>query len=399
MNEYQKFIKKVFSLQRLKPKLNLSDILKANAFLGFPNKNFKSIHVAGTNGKGSVATKIAYALTYSGYKTGLYTSPHILSYRERIAIDGQYISKNEVIEIFKDLFKLRKKIGVNLSFFEITTLLAFVYFYKKKIDFAVIETGLGGRLDATNIIIPVISVITSIGFDHTNILGNTLEAIAEEKAKIIKFGVPVVVGAKAHFKTIIKEAKVNKSELYFVKNKNRFFDIQNQEIAKKALTVLAKNYPLKKEAISKGLKIRTKARFEILKNLGPKALLYDVAHNVDAFLELKKALNLFYPNEKVRVILGFSKFKDIEGCVKIIMNFANFIHVISANNKRAVCQKEIEKVLIKFNFLKYQIINDTKKTFVLAKTLAQKNNELLLICGSFYVVNEAKVYLQKLILE
>ncbi len=401
MNEYQKLREKLFSLVTVEPKskYRLDNVLKANACLDYPDKKFKSIHVAGTNGKGSVTTKVAYALTYGGYKTGLYTSPHILSHRERIAIDGEYISKEDTTQILKELFKLQKELQIYLSFFEITTLLAFVYFSRKKVDFAVIETGLGGRLDATNIIKPVISVITTITYDHTNILGNTLEEIAYEKAQIIKPGIPIVLGPKAIFNPIINNAKLNKSQIYYAKNKKGFYDIQNQEVAKTVLKILAEKYPLKKIAISKGLKVRPKGRFEVLTNLGPKAVIYDVAHNVDGFLELKKALNLFYPNEKIRMILGFSKFKDIEGCVEIIKTFAHFIHVISADNIKAVAQKEIQNALIKSKFSKYQIEEDTKKAIDFAKNQSKKNNEILLICGSFYVVYEGKIHLQKLTLD
>lgn len=399
MNEYQKLRDKLFSLVTLGPKLRLDNVLKANEALNNPDKTFKSIHIAGTNGKGSVTTKIAYALTYSGYKTGLYTSPHISSHRERIAIDGEYISKNEMSEILSELFKLQKKLDIYLSFFEMTTLLAFVYFSRKKVDFAVLETGLGGRLDATNIVTPIVSVITTITYDHMNILGNSLEEIANEKAQIIKPNVPIILGPKAKFDSIIKNANLNSSPIYYAKSKKGFYDFQNQEIAKTALNIISKKFSLKKTAISKGLKVRPKGRFEIITNLGPKAIIYDVAHNEDGFFELKKALKIFYPKEKIRVILGFSKFKDIDSCIEIIKTFAHFVHVISANNFKAVPQEEIQKSLIKCKFSSYQIEKDTKKAFKLSKDLANKNNEILLVCGSFYVVNEGKIYLQNLIIE
>lgn len=393
MNEYQRLKKKLFSLVSAKPKLKLDNIVKANAYLNYPNGDFKSIHIAGTNGKGSVATKVAYGLSFSGYKTGLYTSPHILSHRERIAIDGKSISKKDTVCILKELFGLAKELKIDLSFFEILTLLAFLYFSKKKVDFAVIETGLGGRLDATNIITPIISVITSISFDHTNILGNTLEAIANEKAQIIKPNVPVVLGPKANLKPIIKKAKINNSLIYLVAYESSFYDLENQKVAKTVFEVFVQKYFIEKKNITKALKIRPKGRFEVLTTLGPKAVIYDVAHNVDAFLELKKALNIFFPGEKIRVILGFSKFKDIEGCLKIVNTFAHFIHVISVNNIKAISAEEIQKVLLKLNFLNFQVENDIKKAISVAKNLVKKNNEVLLICGSFYVVNEVKLHL------
>lgn len=396
MNEYQRLREKLFSLVTVQPKLRLENMAQANAALNFPDKSFKSIHVAGTNGKGSVTTKIANALTYSGYKTGIYTSPHILSHRERIAIDGKYISKNDFAKILKELFKLQKKLDIYLSFFELSTLLAFLYFARKKVDFAVIETGLGGRLDATNIITPVLCVITTITFDHTDVLGKTIEEIAYEKAQIIKPDVPVVLGAKAQLKLVIDDARSKNTAVYYSKDEEGFYDVKNQQTAKTALEILSKKYPVKKQAVRRGLKTRPAGRFEVLTDLGPKAVIYDVAHNEDAFLELKKALGLFYPNEKFRLILGFSKHKDIRSCARIIITFASFIHIVSANNIKAVFQREIQKALVELNFSKYQIEKDTKRGVNLAKGSAQKNHEILLVCGSFYVVCEGKMYLQNL---
>ncbi|NGX34994.1 MAG: hypothetical protein K1060chlam1_01360, partial [Candidatus Anoxychlamydiales bacterium] len=304
--------------------------------------------------------------------------------------------KKDVKILLKKIFKLQKKINVYLSFFEITTILAFLYFSKKKVDFAIIETGLGGRLDATNIITPILSIITSISLDHTNILGNTLELIAKEKAEIIKPKVPLVIGRKANLEPILKKAKVSKSKLYVSKavKANTFYDEENSLIASKALAVLSLKYPLKKLAIKKALKIRPPARFEIFKTFGPKAIVFDLAHNIDGFKELKKAIKLFFPNKKIRVILGFSKHKDTLGCLQILKNFSNFIHVTEAQNFKSLSKLEIEKDLIKINFLKYRIEKNIKKTVIEAKKLAIKNKEILLICGSFFILDEIKKYLK-----
>ena len=172
----------------------LKRIIKLDQYLGFPHKAFKSIHIAGTNGKGSTAHMIASILQTAGYKIALYTSPHFLDFRERIKIDGKMIPKKEVVEFVdrnKKYFEQEQ-----FSFFEMTVGLAFWYFRKMKVDYAIIEVGLGGRLDATNIITPVLSVITNIGLDHTQFLGNTHSMIAKEKAGIIKRDIPVVIGEK-----------------------------------------------------------------------------------------------------------------------------------------------------------------------------------------------------------
>ncbi|MFQ3341088.1 MAG: dihydrofolate synthase/folylpolyglutamate synthase, partial [Flavobacteriaceae bacterium] len=172
----------------------LEAVIALDDYLGNPHKSFKCIHVAGTNGKGSTSHMLASVLQQASYKTGLYTSPHLLDFRERIKIDGQIISKVEVVDFIKKhkVYFEQKK----FSFFEMTVGMAFDYFEKQKVDFAIIEVGLGGRLDATNIINPMLSVITNIGLDHTQFLGTTRPEIAAEKAGIIKKGTSVIIGEK-----------------------------------------------------------------------------------------------------------------------------------------------------------------------------------------------------------
>ena len=173
-------------------KKDLINIQKLSDFLGDPHKRFKSIHIAGTNGKGSVSHMLAAILQTAGYKTGLYTSPHLKDFRERIKINGEMVSEEFIIDFTERIKTISEKIEP--SFFEITVAMAFEYFAEQKIDIAIIETGLGGRFDSTNIITPELSVITNIGWDHMNILGESLEKIAFEKAGIIKQNIPVIVG-------------------------------------------------------------------------------------------------------------------------------------------------------------------------------------------------------------
>ena len=160
--------------------------------IGNPQTKFKSVHIAGTNGKGSVSHMLAAILQQAGYKTGLYTSPHLKDFRERIKVNGEMIDKDFVVEFAESTKKITAEIQP--SFFELTVAMAFEYFAKEKVDIAIIETGLGGRLDSTNIITPILSIITNIGYDHMNILGDTLQKIASEKAGIIKQNIPVVIG-------------------------------------------------------------------------------------------------------------------------------------------------------------------------------------------------------------
>ncbi len=201
-------------------KNNLDNTLELDAYYGKPHRNFKTIHVAGTNGKGSVAHMLASVLQSAGFKTGLYTSPHLKDFRERIRISGEMIPEIEVVNWVESYRTNNELWKIEPSFFELTVAMAFDYFYRQEVDIAVIEVGLGGRLDSTNIITPEISVITNIGLDHTNLLGETLEEIAKEKAGIIKTNVPVVIGTTQHeTETVFREAAdKRKAEIYFAQN-------------------------------------------------------------------------------------------------------------------------------------------------------------------------------------
>jgi dihydrofolate synthase / folylpolyglutamate synthase len=229
--------------QRIGPaayKADLSNTLAICKLLGNPERKFRSVHVAGTNGKGSSSHLLAAILQKSGYKTGLYTSPHLVDFRERIRINGKMIPKKNVIQFvnqYKEIFK-----SIQPSFFEWTVGLAFHYFAEEKVDIAVIEVGLGGRLDSTNVITPMVSLITNIGFDHVDLLGDTLGKIAGEKAGIIKKGIPVVISERqveteAVFRS---KAKIEKSKIHFAVDEYVSFAYQYKgEIAQ--LSVLNKN--------------------------------------------------------------------------------------------------------------------------------------------------------------
>jgi dihydrofolate synthase / folylpolyglutamate synthase len=214
-NSYNDCIKFLFSLERAGIKYDLKNITSLLKFLDNPQTKFKSIHIAGTNGKGSVAAIINSILLEAGFKTGLFTSPHLIDLRERFLFNGKYVSKKFITGFTNKIYEQIQKIKP--SFFEVTTALAFDFFKEKKVDYAVIETGLGGRLDSTNIINPVISIITGIGIEHTEYLGDTIESITKEKGGIIKKRIPVVVGKVPVISSVIlKEiAKKNKSEIIF----------------------------------------------------------------------------------------------------------------------------------------------------------------------------------------
>jgi dihydrofolate synthase/folylpolyglutamate synthase len=223
-------------------KANLDNTLAFDEYLGHPHTSFKSIHVAGTNGKGSVCHMLAAILQESGYKTGLYTSPHLKDFRERIRINGHCIPEMEVVTFVEKYKPFIEKIKP--SFFEMTVSMAFDYFRNEKVDIAVIETGLGGRLDSTNIINPIVSIITNIGLDHTNFLGDTLKKIAVEKAGIIKHRTPVVIGETQEVLTVfIKRANELNAPLLIADQKYRVEEFESVSMNKQAFRVYIMDGP------------------------------------------------------------------------------------------------------------------------------------------------------------
>ena len=287
-----------------------------DAKLGYPHRQFKSIHIAGTNGKGSVATKIAAVLQALGYKVGLYTSPHIASYRERIRINGEMIPIPAADQIIAEVF------DPALSFFDVLTAAAFLYFAREKVDYAVIEAGLGGRLDATNVIDPILAIITSIGFEHTAILGDTLQQIAREKGGIAKPNVPLLVGPTAapFFPHAIQVAP------------EPFYELENRSLAKRALAELG-------IYAEEGLEVRPPCRFQHVDNL-----ILDVAHNPPAFSRLIEALHYHYPGKRFPFFLAFSKDKDWKQCVEIIKPHAAEITFLKTDNPRLIAFPEAKEI-------------------------------------------------------
>ncbi len=391
MIEYNKIIKKIFPKTLLqKADYSLNNILAVSRELNYPYNNLISIHIAGTNGKGSVSTKIAKALSLSGFKTALFTSPHISTFRERIAINDELISCKDVIFYYKKIKNAEKKTKVKLSFFETIASMAFLYFFDEKVDFAVIEAGLGGKYDATNIITPILSIITSIGFDHVNILGDTLNKIAFQKAGIIKNNIPVVVGPSAYLEPIIKTAQEKNSRIIQVPEQKGFYDLQNSLIAKKGLEDLQKKYKISNQIIEASLKKRPRCRFEEHQNLGPKIVIFDVAHNADGLNNLKNTLKEKFPDKKIRVVLGLSKKKDENKNCKIIASFSSFVHIVEAKVLKAMPSQNVKNTFLNINYLDTAIEKSITAGVKKAKDLAEKNNEVLLISGSFYIMSEAR---------
>jgi dihydrofolate synthase/folylpolyglutamate synthase len=392
--DYKSCLDVLFSLREKKAKKSLQTMQQLSQSLGSPEKSLKSIHVAGTNGKGSVVTKIAASLAKEGYRVGRYTSPHISSFRERICINGEMISEEDVVSGLKKLFS----IGIQATFFEYTTMLCFDYFARKEVDVAVLETGLGGRLDATNICEPILTVITSISLDHTQILGATIEEIAREKAGIIKPGVPLVIGS--HVPRDIVQLDV---PLYAVDECPQDYEEENQLIARKSLEILSKSFPLKRESIEEGVKAVPPCRFQLLDEdylalrFGlpvPKGVILDVAHNVDGLQRLFFRLQKSFGNCSICVLCGFSQDKDVSACLQELLAKAETVIFVEAPAERAMPAQHLLEMAKKLkkteSFFAFEDLNEgVRKAFAHARDQEQ----LLVICGTFFIMDECRRFL------
>uniref|UniRef100_UPI00404B87D1 bifunctional folylpolyglutamate synthase/dihydrofolate synthase n=1 Tax=Flavobacterium sp. TaxID=239 RepID=UPI00404B87D1 len=316
-------------------KNDLSNIILLDNHLNNPHIKFKSIHVAGTNGKGSTSSLLASVLQEAGYKVGLYTSPHLKDYRERIKINGVVISENYVVDFVRKHKPFFEK--NELSFFEMTVGLAFDYFAQEKVDVAIIEVGMGGRLDATNIITPLVSVITNIGLDHTQFLGNTLEKIAFEKGGIIKKNIPVVVGEYTEETKSVFDSLVEKNNTSVAYAQDLDFDdlpsallgdyqITNKKTVLASINAIQNVFTVSDIAIKKGfLNVVTNTgllgRWQILKN-SPKVVC-DTAHNSHGLkIVLKQIQKERF--EKLHIVLGVVTDKDLGSILPLFPKKANY---------------------------------------------------------------------------
>ncbi|MUV03759.1 bifunctional folylpolyglutamate synthase/dihydrofolate synthase [Flavobacterium rakeshii] len=377
-------------------KKDLTNTLLLAKHLNNPENGFKSVHVAGTNGKGSVSNMLASILQEAGYKVGLYTSPHLKDFRERIKINGEDISKEFVMD-FMDKNK-RFFEASQLSFFEMTVGLAFDYFTKEKVDVAIVETGMGGRLDSTNIVTPLVSVITNIGFDHTQFLGNTLEKIAFEKAGIIKNNVPVVIGeytpeTKAVFETKAKEMQ---SDITFASDVNfpvyesdltGDYQKQNRKTVLATINVLKHYFDITEEALVNGL-------LNVVKNTGfmgrwqvihqnPTAVC-DTAHNSHG---LKIVLNQIAQQKfkDLRIVFGVVNDKDLTEILPLMPKNAIY-YFCKPNVMRGLDEKNLQEKFLGYD-LKGGVYYSVADAYENALADADEN-DFVYVGGSTFVVAE-----------
>lgn len=428
----------LYGLQKYGIKLGLNKTESILSLLENPHKDFFSIHVAGTNGKGSVSAMIASILTAHGLKVGLFTSPHLVSFTERIKINNQHISESEVVHLTEEI---RTKIYNSETkfpeptFFEFVTAMAFLYFSKNKVDWAVIETGMGGRLDATNVLTPEVSVITKISYDHKEFLGETLTNIASEKAGIIKPEIPVVSSQqeKEAEDVIMKTAREKSSQLFIYgrdfngKLKSSGVEGINFDYFDDAYSIQDLYTPLAGEhqlfnaslaikAATLALKRNSKFKIQNLKLIGDglantewhgrleivskdPLIMIDGAHNPDAAKALSKFIKKYLNDYKIILVIGIMSDKDIHEILSHLLPLASEIIFTAPNYGRAASPEKLADIALHMGFYS-KIASSVRDAVEKAKNLSLSLNHsitpsLILITGSFYTIGEALEMLGK----
>ena len=431
MKSYGEAIKYLEELNKFGWKPGLDRISKLLGLLGNPEQSFKSIHVGGTNGKGSVTVTLAKSLKDQGYKVGQYISPELFDLRERVQVDEAWIKEEKLLEY---LFLIKEKTDYmtfhNLEAptdFEVWTAMAFLHFKEEKVDFAVVEVGLGGEIDSTNVITPVVSVITNVTIDHKDYLGDSVEGIAKVKSGIIKRGVPVVTGSEDERVIKILRAKalsldsqiyifnkdfwskqidlqVNKTIFRFI---NDFFEekveysltgkhqLNNGGVVLQTLGVLKEaGYEIDFPKVLESFKnILWPGRLELLE-YGGKKILFDAAHNLDGAKSLSYALANIYEYEKLVLVVGILADKDREAMIDLIGPLADEVIVTRPNNDRAT---DFEKIVDYFRVYtsEIEIIAEIEAAFNKGLELAG-SKDLLCITGSIYMLKDIRKLFVKL---
>lgn len=404
-------------------KEGLQNTLALDKHFNHPHTNFKTIHIAGTNGKGSCSHSLASILQEAGYKVGLYTSPHLVDFRERIRVNGQCISKERVVKFVKDERKFFEPL--HPSFFELTTALAFKYFDEQKVDIAIIEVGLGGRLDCTNIISPILSIITNISFDHTQFLGDTLAKIAAEKAGIIKKGVPVIIGEANEETRPVFQSKANEvnSDIVFAEDNaivtssspivdgGRKYNLSNNSTLVGELsgdyqernmnTILCACNILKQMNIIKNDDVIAKGLTNICKNTGllgrwqtiqnNPTVVCDTGHNVGGWNYLAPQIKRQQCNQ-LRIVFGMVDDKDINSVMYLLPKNAIY-YWTQAESKRAIKAERVAEIAIKHD-LRGEIFDNVEVAYT--KALQDSNkDDFVFVGGSSYIVADLLTFLSR----
>lgn len=424
--DYKEAISWLDGFSKFGVKLGLERITRLCDRLGNPQNSYRIVHVGGTNGKGSVCRFVSSILTSAGYKTGVYISPHLQRFTERMIIDGGEIPQDDVVKLVEVLKPVVEELiddGDPPTYFEIVTAMAFLYFKEKKVDFAVVEVGLGGRFDATNIIKPILSIITNVSLEHQNILGGSINDIAFEKAGVIKEGIPVVTGAEgAALQVIEKKAKEKNSELVVVDDncwERLSNDIDGQEFLIKGLlkdyhvrTRMLGFFQGKNIAISltcveilqmNGVYIPDESIFDgVEKTFFPgrmdvlqknPLIVVDGAHNIAGVKVLADSLMNDFKYKRLILVIGILSDKNISDMLRMLLPLADIVIVTKSGNKRAcdpvILKNKIEEIGFDREVIVKYKIHDAVDY---ARSTAEKN-DLICITGSLFTVGEAREHL------
>ncbi len=416
------------SSELAKADFNLERMRELMILLGSPEQQYPILHVAGTKGKGSTSALMASALSAAGFRTGLYTSPHLQDYVERIQVDGQLVSHAQLVELVEQVKPAVAKIP-KLTTFEITTAIGFLHFAQQNVGSAVIEVGLGGRLDATNVVTPRVAVITSLSYDHMAVLGNTLTLIAGEKAGIIKPGVPVVSSPqKDEARVVLEKIAAERNAPLTLVGRELTFERGEHSLEGQTLTILYRQTPdsnpksvilripllgqhqvvnattayaalqvsglnISVEAIARGFaKVKWPCRFEIVRREPP--VILDSAHNQDSFEKLGQTLEDFFPGRKVILIFGSSEDKDGSGMLAALKGRLKLVLATQANHPRALEPAIIVATAERLG-IGAEAVLPVEAALARALELAASGGEIVLSAGSMFVTAEVKTAWEK----
>lgn len=422
MDAYSETLHRIYNMRAGEIDLRLDRMTQALSLFEHPEKKFPSFHIAGTNGKGSTAAMLQRILSLAGYRAALYTSPHLVSFTERIRVGDQEISRDEVVALAEEITARTAPIDEPLTFFEFTTVLAFIYFARQQVEVAVVEVGLGGRLDATNLVEPIISVITTISRDHEAYLGYDLLSIAREKGGIIKPGVPVVCGAlSVEVRELLKKlAEGQGSRSYFLgsdfsfslKNqglfdytgtKHIFSELSlalrgrhqraNAAVALSALELADAIFPVGETAIREGLgSVKWRGRFEVVCE-SPTVIL-DGAHNGEGVKALVEAIEEFRQGRNVKLLFASMEDKDWRLMLDTLATVGDEMVLTRVDMARSAAPRELAAHLAQK--VPYQVIKDSR-TALRTLFAAARPDEIIVVAGSLYLLGEIRPALQAII--
>jgi dihydrofolate synthase / folylpolyglutamate synthase len=415
MKGYSGTLDYLYGLEKFGIVLGLDSVRQILSLIDNPHEKLKIVHIAGTNGKGSVAAMISSIAQKAGYRAGSYTSPHLVSFTERISVNGERITEQEVVDLtqfIRERIESRPE-RLRFTFFDFTTALALEYFRRKAVELVVLEVGLGGRLDSTNVVTPVVGVITNVALDHQEYLGNTIEEIAAEKAGIAKAGVPLVTGATGVAATIISETPgpnkvlVIGRDFTYAKEADQTMSFQdnlvdlkhvkiglrgdhqlaNSAVALSTVTVLnSQGFSIDENAVREGLEsVFWPARLELLPATDRRpAILLDGAHNPDGALSLAAFLRSHRTEGKRILLFGVMKDKDYENMLVTLLSEVDSVILTKPDIDRAATPADLAHV-VSNAITTDSVKNGLERAFRLAKT-----GDLVIVAGSFYTIGEVK---------